>query len=81
MPAQLAVLLALTAGLFDQVPLENMTAAQNAVHKAAMDLPAQLCARFDTSAELSDEDRKAVIEIAKMALVTFQASPPVETKS
>ena len=47
-PAQIAVLLALTAGLFDRVPLDQMTDAEQAVQKAAADIPAEVCGRFET---------------------------------
>src|ERR1700722_11556853 len=38
-PAQIAVLLALTAGLFDRVPLEQVSAAEQALREAAADIP------------------------------------------
>src|SRR5579863_5470291 len=41
-PAQIAVLLALTAELFDVVPLEQMTDAQNALRDAAAEIPAEV---------------------------------------
>ncbi|MCJ7755925.1 MAG: alternate F1F0 ATPase, F1 subunit alpha [Thermoanaerobaculales bacterium] len=78
MPAQIAILLALTAELFDAVPLDQMTDAKHAVHEAAEKIPAEVCARFETATELSDEDRKAIIEIARKALARFQPEP--ETK-
>ena len=71
-PAQIVTLIALTAGLFDQVPLERMTEAQHALRDAAAAIPAELSARFATAAKLSDEDRKAVIAIARKALEPFQ---------
>ena len=73
-PAQIAVLLALTAGLFDRVPLEQMTDAEHAVQEAAAKIPAEVRARFETADKLSDEDRKAIIEIARQALVPFSPS-------
>lgn len=42
MPVHIAVLLALTAGLFDKVPRDQMTDAEQAVHTAAADIPAEL---------------------------------------
>ena len=72
-PAQIAVLLALTAELFDPVPLDQMTDAEHAVHEAAASIPAEVCARFETAAKLSDEDRKTIIEIARKALAPFPA--------
>ncbi|MEP7244529.1 MAG: alternate F1F0 ATPase, F1 subunit alpha [Gammaproteobacteria bacterium] len=74
-PAQIAVLLALAEKLFDTVPLERMPDAEHAVHEAAARIPAQVCARFETAAKLSDEDRKAIVDIARAALVGFQPTP------
>jgi F-type H+-transporting ATPase subunit alpha len=73
--AQIAVLLALTADLFDQVPLDQMTAAEQAVQEAAANIPAEVSARFVSADELSDADRKAIIEIARQALTPFQSKP------
>jgi len=74
-PAQIAVLLALTAGLFDPIPLDQMTDAGHAVREAATSLPAEVCARFETAAELNEEDRKAIVEIARKSLARFQPKP------
>jgi F-type H+-transporting ATPase subunit alpha len=77
-PAQITVLLALTADLFDPVPLEKMTDAAHAVQAAAEKIPAEMNARLDTAAKLSDEDKKIIVEIARNALASFQPKP--ETK-
>jgi F-type H+-transporting ATPase subunit alpha len=74
-PAQIAILLALTARLFDQVPLERMKDAEQALRKAAADIPAELCERLISADKLSDEDRKAIIEIARTSLIQFQPKP------
>ena len=74
-PAQIAVLLALTAGLFDPVPLDRMTDAEQAVHEAATKIPAEICARFETAKELSEEDRNLIIDLARQALTPFQPEP------
>jgi hypothetical protein len=75
-PAQIAVLLALTAELFDRVPLDQMTDAEHAVREAAADIPAEVRARLETAAKLSDEDKKAIIEIArKRSRFPTQAGP------
>jgi F-type H+-transporting ATPase subunit alpha len=74
-PAQITVLLALTANLFDPVPLEKMTEAAHAVQAAAEKIPAEVNARLDTAAKLSDEDKKIIVEIARNALAPFQAKP------
>ena len=54
-PEQIIILLALTAKLFDRVPLEQMTDAEHSLREAAEDIPAEVRERFDTDAELSDE--------------------------
>jgi F-type H+-transporting ATPase subunit alpha len=74
-PAQITVLLALTANLFDPVPLDRMTEAGSAVREAAASIPAEVSARFETATKLNDEDKKAIIEIARQALAPFQPKP------
>jgi F-type H+-transporting ATPase subunit alpha len=74
-PAQITVLLALTANLFDAVRLDQMTEANHAVHEAVEKIPAEVRARFETADKLSDEDRKTVIEAARQALARFQPKP------
>jgi F-type H+-transporting ATPase subunit alpha len=78
---QIAVLLALTAKLFDVVPVDQMTDAEHAVREAAARIPAELSARFETAKKLSDEDREFVTELARQALVGFQPAPTREAKS
>jgi F-type H+-transporting ATPase subunit alpha len=79
-PAQITVLLALTANLFDPVPLDQMTAAGRAVREAADKIPAEVSARFETAAKLNDEDKNAIIEIARQALASFQPKPEVKVE-
>ena len=80
-PAQITVLLALTAGLFDSVALDRMTDAENAVQKAAATIPADVRKRFESADKLSDEDRKAIIEIAHQVLIPFQPKPDPNTRA
>jgi F-type H+-transporting ATPase subunit alpha len=80
MVGQIAVLLALTAELFDDVPLERMKDAEQAVRKAAAQIPAEVCDRLDTANNLSDEDRQAIIEIARRALDTFSSDQDAKTE-
>jgi F-type H+-transporting ATPase subunit alpha len=77
-PAQIAVLLALTAELFDGVPLDQMAAAESFLHEAAVDIPAQACERFDTADKLSDDDRAAIVQIARAALARYQPKPELK---
>jgi len=75
MPEQIAVLLALTAGLFDDVSVDQMTNAEQAVRKAATEIPAEVNGRLDAADNLSDKDRTAIVEIAHLALMPFQPKP------
>ncbi len=74
-PAQIAILLALTANLFDPVPLDQIKDAGRAVQVAAAGIPAEVSARFETADQLSDEDRQTIIEIARQALAAFLPQP------
>jgi F-type H+-transporting ATPase subunit alpha len=71
-PAQIAILLALSAGLFDAVPLDRMTNAEQAVREAAAEIPEEVSERLDSADTLSDEDRETIIDIARQALAPFQ---------
>ena len=77
-PAQIALLLALTAGLFDTVPLPRMAQAQRAVQDAAAKLDAPLRERLVGVNKLSDEDRKAVTDGAASVLKAFVPKPDAE---
>ena len=77
-PAQIAILLALTADLFDTVPMDHMTEAERAVREAAAQIPTAMCERLDTADKLSDKDREAIVDIARRSLAQFQS--PSEPK-
>ena len=77
-PEQIVILLALTAELFDRVPLDRMTEAEQAVSEAAAAIPAEVRERLDSADRLSDEDRATMIEIARQALEAFQPQPEPE---
>ena len=81
MEEQIAVLLALSEKLFDAVPLERMTAAEQAVREAAADIPAEVCARFESAKKLSEEDRAFIIQIASHALTSFHPEPSLKETS
>ena len=80
-PAQIAILLALNAALFDPVPLDRMAAAQQAVQEAASALPGDLGERLSGADKLTDADREQVTEAARQALAPFlvPAEPDVSS--
>lgn len=75
LPVQIAVLLALTARLFDRVPLSRMAEAEQAVCNAAASIPPELAARFETDDKLGDADRALITGLAEHALAGFIAEP------
>jgi len=70
---QIAILLALTARLFDPISLDRMTAAQRAVQQAAGHISAETRMRLERADKLTDEDREAIVDVARAALTAFQA--------
>jgi F-type H+-transporting ATPase subunit alpha len=79
-PEQIAVLLALTAELFDRMQLDQMVDAELALHQAAKDIPTDVRERLNTAEKLSDEDREKIIQIARNALAPFQPKPESEAE-
>jgi F-type H+-transporting ATPase subunit alpha len=72
---QIIVLLALTAGLFDPLPLDKVSDAEQALQKAVTEIPADVAGRLSSADKFSDDDRKAILEIAKRALAPLQPGP------
>ena len=70
---QIAILLSLTAGLFDAVALDQMPQAEQVILRAARAIPDDVRRRFE-SADLSEEDRKAVTDLCRAALADLQSS-------
>lgn len=58
--------------LFDPVPIGQMADAELAVHEAAANISEEVRERFETADQLSDEDQKTIIEIARQALARFR---------
>jgi F-type H+/Na+-transporting ATPase subunit alpha len=73
--AQILILLALSERLFDKVPIERMGDAQQALQDAAATLPADVCARFESAEDFSDEDRATIVKVAREALANFVVAP------
>jgi F-type H+-transporting ATPase subunit alpha len=71
--AQIMVLLALSGGLFDEIPLAVMAKAEAAVWQAAANIPAEICHRFQTAKNLADADREIILQIARQTLASFYA--------
>ncbi len=71
-PEQIALLLALSEGLMDLVPIDRMQEAENTLRLSINELPKDLHKRLDSTLKLSDEDREAILKNAKEALEGFR---------
>ena len=79
-PEQIVILVALTGGLLDSVPIDKVRDAEQALRKAAADIPAEVRQRFSSNDKLSDEDRKAILQVVGKAIAPFQPKPAPEPK-
>ena len=71
---QLVVLLALSAGFFDQVPLEQMADAEQAVRSSASQLSEEIFRLLTAANELKQADRDVILANARAATAKFQKS-------
>ena len=78
---QIFVLLALTAGLFDAIPVENVTEAERALGSASASIPRDVAERLSSAKKLSDPDRKAILDVAGRALSPFQPKPEAKPEA
>jgi len=74
MVEQIAVLLALTAKLFDQIPLDDMPAAEQAVCASVTDISTDITARLESTDKLNDVDRATILQFAGHALRQFTSN-------
>ena len=72
---QIIVLIALQAGLFDQMPLDKVPDGEIALQKALITLSKDVAGRLMSEEKLSDGDHGAIVDLAKAALASFQPKP------
>ena len=67
-PEQIAVLLAVTGGLFDEMAMEDIPGAEGKIRKAVIADLQEICSKIDRGELLEDEDKAAIIKTARDAL-------------
>jgi F-type H+-transporting ATPase subunit alpha len=67
---QVAVLLAVTAGLFDDIPLTQAAHFELAIRNIVLSQAGEACARIQAGGKLAEKDREQLLELAGMALPT-----------
>ncbi len=75
---QIVLLLALKNRLMDNIPLDKIQDAENALVKNSKDFPDEIIKRLSSNAKLSDDDSKAILKIAGTILAPFQDKPKTE---
>jgi F-type H+/Na+-transporting ATPase subunit alpha len=65
---QIAVLLAVTSGLFDDLPLEEVAEAEMALRRAVVENLSDLARRIEAGEALSDEDQERLLATMREAL-------------
>lgn len=68
---QIAVLAAVNAGLFDDIPLESIPEAERAVRDAVSSELHSACRRMESGESLSDDDRREMVQVAQRAVQSF----------
>jgi F-type H+-transporting ATPase subunit alpha len=74
-PEQIAVLVALSGGLFDAVPLERMTECEQAVRKTTSQIPEATGRNLGSNEKMSAADHETLLTLARNAISAF-APPP-----
>jgi F-type H+-transporting ATPase subunit alpha len=80
-PEQIVILVALTGGVLDNVPIDKMPDAEKALRKATAEIPAEIHTRFSSNDKLSDDDHKAILEVVAKAIAPFQPKPDPQPKN
>jgi F-type H+/Na+-transporting ATPase subunit alpha len=66
--AQIIALLAVTMGLFDEVPLENINEAEQTVRQAIKDELPHIYQNIQTGQPIDDEEKEMLVSVAQKAL-------------
>lgn len=69
-PEQIAVLLAATEGLFDDVSLDEIAQAERRIRDAVADKLPEVGKRMEAGEKLGNDDREALLQVAKSALAS-----------
>jgi len=71
---QIAVLMALSERLFDDIPMAKMPAAEQALRSASADIADDIISRLQSGDVLTADDQSAILALASQALEPFWAS-------
>ncbi|MGO8879813.1 MAG: alternate F1F0 ATPase, F1 subunit alpha [Desulfomonilaceae bacterium] len=72
-PEQLSVLLAVNAGIFDEIPVKAVSAAERLIREKVREEAPLLCDRICQDQPLSSADRDLILELAANAIQSMRA--------
>ncbi len=71
-PQQIAVLLAVTEGLFDEMEVEEIPQAEKTAMDAVTSELSELCDKIEAGESLEEEDQELIVESMRLALARFK---------
>ena len=71
-PEQIVMLLSLTSGHFDNIPIAKILQAEGALLNNSSEFPAEILKRLFSDKPLSDSDKENILKIAATILAPFQ---------
>ena len=74
---QIAILVAVNAGVFDEVGLEEVSLVENAIAQALHERAPDIAHRLDAGESLSDDDRRSIVDLAAEAAASVRAASSV----
>ena len=77
-PEQIAVLLSVTEGLFDDMAVEDIPQTEKKVRKAVTAELTEICSKIEAGEKISDDDQAAIIETARRAIEQEEEGQPEE---
>ncbi len=66
-PEQVAVLVAVNGGIFDDLPLEHVLEVEQLVRRAVREELPELCGRIEAGRDLTEADRRDLLDVARKA--------------
>jgi F-type H+-transporting ATPase subunit alpha len=73
---QIAVLVAVNGGVFDEMPVERVAAAESKIRRGVRQSLPDLCAAIERGEKLSDGDLDRILSAARESLGTQTAGGP-----
>ncbi|MGM0689462.1 MAG: alternate F1F0 ATPase, F1 subunit alpha [Bacillota bacterium] len=77
-PEQIAVLLSVTEGLFDEMNVEDIPETEKKIRKAVKEELSEVCAKIEGGEELSGDDQDLIIETARKVIEEENKEQSVE---